>query len=243
MDVTSYLLGKKSSGGGGGGGDTRWQEIGYEEEPQVIQDGIDYAKEIMQNWDASITDRQQAFYGDKNLIYFPLVDTSTVTNGDYMFQNCTGVEIIPDLDLTSCTSCKYMLQNCTALIEVGDIKFNGYCNTKDMFNGCTALKTIKTLYIGGNSSSDSITISTLPQLTTIETIKTNNLKSYDRTLINNCPNLSNNTLKVILNFLKTLTNQSYKTLSRIGLSQTQAELCATFDEWAELESAGWTTGY
>jgi hypothetical protein len=36
---------------------------------------------------------------------------------------------------------------------------------------------------------------------------------------------------------------SDKTLKNIGLSSTQATTCITLSNWADLEAAGWTTGY
>ena len=47
MDLTSYLLGKKSSGGGG----LDWTAIGYTQSPKSISDGYTYAKQIYDNWD------------------------------------------------------------------------------------------------------------------------------------------------------------------------------------------------
>lgn len=36
-----------------------WSEIGYEDTPQVIIDGFNYAKDIKDNWDSSITDMRR----------------------------------------------------------------------------------------------------------------------------------------------------------------------------------------
>lgn len=253
-----------------GGTDTRWQEIGYTEEPESIQDGINYAKEIMQNWDASITDRSNAFKNDYQLKYFPSVDTSNITSASYMFGNCYKLESI-DFDTSSlynannmfryCYSlCKinnfdfspifnaqYMFYQCTGLIEVGDLNFAN-ADLRNLFQGCVSLKKIKSINITRNGNNNTEIFSGCTNLETIGAINTT-LTNFDHTtyirLFENCPNLSNATLKVILNFLKQLTSQSSsrKTLLTFGLSQTQAELCTTFDEWEDLEEAGWTTGY
>lgn len=270
MEVVSYLLGKKAGGGGSeptgtinitengthnvkayatanvnvsGGTDTRWQQIGYEGEPEAIQDGIDYAKEIMQNWDDSITDRSGSFNGNNDLMFFPEVDTSNILNAYNMFYNCRRLISIGDFDFSSITNAQNMFYYCSSLSEVGDIILpNTNIRMQDMFNGCSALKKIGTLTINDKDVTGLFT--NCSSLTTIESIQTNVIRMHQKNF-EGCPNLSNDTLKVILNFLKQLTNQhaSFKNLKAIGLSQTQAELCATFSEWTELANSGWTTGY
>ena len=70
---------------GGGGGDcgdvvTDWSAIGWVEIPYNIDNAWAYSKEIYDNWDASVTNRQDQFEYDTQLVYFPAVDTSNVTH-------------------------------------------------------------------------------------------------------------------------------------------------------------------
>lgn len=266
MDVTSYLLGKKNGGTAPTGTinitsngetnvtnyatanvnveDTRWQEIGYSSEPTSIQDGIDYAKDIMNDWDATITDRTQAFKDDKLLKYFPSVDTSKITNAGEMFRN-SGVECVPD-DLfaeNQVVDTNGMFQYCYELKEVGDFKTTG--KKQNMFEQCSSLKKVGTIYIT-NQSYYGYTFNNCSNLETIEGIViSNSVASLTTPMFSNCPKLSDATLKMILNFLKTIPNQSssYKKLKSFGLSETQANKCITFDEWTPLSTDGWTTGY
>ena len=57
-----------------------FETIGYPVTPQYIQDGIEYSKTIKDNWDASITSCKDKYKDNTQLVYFPLVDTSNVTN-------------------------------------------------------------------------------------------------------------------------------------------------------------------
>ena len=65
-------------------------------------------------------------------------------------------------------------------------------------------------------------------------------------MFDNCPSLSNQSLSNIVDSLITLGIYYYsrtKTLAFVGLSQQQAEYCATLPNWTTLEERGWTTGY
>ena len=67
----------------GGGYLPDWSEIGYEDTPQSIIDGFNYAKEIQENWDSSITNLSQKFYNSDLLKFMPMVDTSKAINPAY----------------------------------------------------------------------------------------------------------------------------------------------------------------
>ena len=244
MEITSYLLGKKSSGGGGGGSSRDWSEIGYSEEPNTLEDGFDYAKQIYDTWDASITNRNQGFRGNSDLIVFPNVNFSNVTNASYCFEGNYRLTTIPKdiLDYEKIVDCSHMFENCWGIQEIGNINVEGYKNL--MFNNCKNLKKVGSIKI--TASNDASIFQDCNKLEEIYEIKAPGVTKMSKSVNNmfaNCPNLSNKTLKIILLFLKGLSSQSYKTLGTFGLSQTQAELCTTFDEWTDLANAGWTTGY
>ena len=85
MDIVSYLLGKNSSGGGGGSSDLDWSALGFSGRPQTINDGYNYAVQIMNNWDATST-MESKFLRDTNLVFMPLVDISKASALNKMFQ-------------------------------------------------------------------------------------------------------------------------------------------------------------
>lgn len=140
MDITSYLLGKQA--GGGSGSDVDWSAIGYQETPEPITIGYDYAVTIKNNWDASQTSLRNKFSNDKNLIYMPLVDTSEATSMYSMFSGCTSLQFVPTLDTTNVTNMRAMFNECTSLLYLDLSGFNTSSLTemRNMFNGCANLK-------------------------------------------------------------------------------------------------------
>lgn len=96
------------------GGGYDWSAIGYSSEPTWISEGYNYAKEIYDNWDSSITKTNAMFSNDRDLLIFPKVDTSNVTNMASMFSECSRVQEI-ELDLSSATNVNSYLYRCTAL--------------------------------------------------------------------------------------------------------------------------------
>lgn len=202
----------------GGGTDTRWQEIGYSDEPTFIQSGIDYAKTIYNNWDASITNMLGKYNGNKNLIFFPLVDTSNVITIQTCFYECRDLVYVPLLNTSKVVTMTYTFYNCTALLSVplfdtGNVQQFDYC-----FSGCYALKNIPLFDTG----------------------KTKTMKSC----FSQCPLLSNDSLNNILKMCINATNYTgTKTLKAIGLTSTQASACQSLSNWADFTDAGWTTGY
>lgn len=240
MDVFSYLLGKNNSGGGSS---INWEAIGYEETPIPPDDGYNYAKQIYDNWDESITNRSQGFSSNKNLIIFPNVNFSNVTNASYCFAESYRLATIPKdiLDYEKTVNCSQMFYNCWGIQEIGNINVMGYKG--QMFFNCVNLKEVDSILI--TAPGDTNIFQNCEKLEEIYEIKTlvTSMTSSSNNMFSNCPKLSNNTLKRILLFLKELSRQNYKKLRTFGLSQAQAELCTTFDEWQDLVDAGWTTGY
>ena len=116
--------------------------IGYSSTPQYIQDGIDYAKQIKDNWDASITLRNKAFSGDTQLVYFPQVDTSNVITMDTMFSGCNNLTYIPSINTSNVTNMFGMFQSCTALksLDLSSFATSNVTDMGAMFNQCSGLK-------------------------------------------------------------------------------------------------------
>lgn len=122
-----------------GGSSHAWSAIGYNGEPKSLQEMFDYSKEIYDNWDNTIIDLKYKFNGDKNLIWFPLVDTSNVTNMNYMFNNCTSLKEIPQLNTSNVTNMSYMFYNCTSLEEIPQLNTSNTIGMSNMFSSCNKL--------------------------------------------------------------------------------------------------------
>ena len=129
---------------GGGGGGLDFTQIGYEGTPQSLQTPYDYAKQIYDNWDASVTNRYQAFKNDTQLGYFPLVDTSNVTDMSYMFYECSNLEIVPPINTSNVTSMGYMFYICSGLtsLDLSSFDTSKVANMSDMFSYCRSLTSI-----------------------------------------------------------------------------------------------------
>ena len=131
-------------GQGGGEGGNSFSAIGYPSVPQYIQDGIDYAKTIYDNWDASITNRYNGFKDDTQLMYFPLVDTSNVTNMGYMFNSCNNLQYIPAINTSNVTNMGYMFNSCYNLtsLDLSSFDTSNVTTMSYMFSFCSGLTSL-----------------------------------------------------------------------------------------------------
>ena len=148
--MIAYLNGNRVNdvhfhqGGGSGSGGNIFAEIGYTETPPTIQDGIDYAKEIQANWDASITNRENAFSGDTKLVFFPAVDTSNVTNM-YQFARLSNIIYFPvNIDTSNVTNMSSMFSNCYELksLDLNNFNTSNVTNMSSMFSRCENLTSL-----------------------------------------------------------------------------------------------------
>lgn len=124
-----------------GGGGLDWSEIGYEETPQTIINGFDYAKTIYDNWDVSTTNMSDMFKNDRILSVMPLIDTQNVTNMNGAFRNCQGIDVMPQLNTENVTTMCDTFRECTRLayLPVLDTRSIGATMFLSVFSGCTSL--------------------------------------------------------------------------------------------------------
>lgn len=126
-----------------GGGVFDFAAIGYTGNEEPFKSGLEYSKSIMDNWDASITDRSNAFSDDLQLRYFPLVDFSNVTRAYRMFYNFnSNLELVPKLDTSNVTNMSGMFQGCKRLVEVPQLDYSKTTTIETMFDQCTNLERI-----------------------------------------------------------------------------------------------------
>lgn len=165
------------------------------------------------------TSMNYMFYKCSELEEIPLIDISNVTSALYAFNGCTSLKELPLLDTSKITQAPSIFGGCTSLVSVPALDFSRCTELTDLFGGCTSLVNIGVLKF--------------PYRTTLY-----------RSIFRDCPNLSNESLNNILYSLATYMNGvDSKTLSIIGLSQEQAEICTTLSNWQLCVDAGWTTGY
>lgn len=142
-----------------------WSQIGYSGVPQEVTNGFNHAQSIMQNWTvksdyshefeddidlvfmplvdtSSATNMREMFNGCFSLMTVPLLDTSNVTNMEAMFVDCSALSTIPQLDTSSVTNMSSMFANCDALQSIPVLNYEEVTDTRSMFTGCTSLTTI-----------------------------------------------------------------------------------------------------
>ncbi len=92
------------------------KEIGYNDQevmdclsdvPNLTLENIQYAKEIMDNWDASTTDMTDAYRLNSDLVIMPKIDTSNVTTFNRTWASCINLGFIPQLDFSKATTFKH----------------------------------------------------------------------------------------------------------------------------------------
>ena len=113
--------------------------IGYNFVPDDKVTGYNYAKTIKANWDNSVTTMLQMYQGNTNLVFFPLVDTSNVTNISRAFYNCSNLEVVPLLDTSNCVGCNYTFNGCTNLKTVPQFDFSKTTAFSNTFKSCSSL--------------------------------------------------------------------------------------------------------
>lgn len=223
--------------------DPDWTSIGFESTPQGITNIVDFAKNIQDNWDSSITNMSNKYLANNDLFIFPLVDTSNVTNMTNAF-NGSSLSDIALIDTSKVSDMNNTFRACRIedipLLNMSNVIDLGYC-----FAGCVNLKTIpkfntSNVHYMGSVFSGCSSLKNIPVLDTKQV--------YNNQLMNcfaNCPLLSNESLNNIMEMCINAQNGGYatKTLRHVGLSQEQTEVCKTLSNWEELVAKGWTTGY
>lgn len=136
IDAISYLLGKKNGGSSGG---RDWSAIGYTSEPQVIIDGYNYAKQIYDNWDASITQRNSYFQDNYNLIYMPNVDFSNVESAISLFKNCYSLQYVPSINTSNISQFSTMFSGCSSLKNIEELNCEKATKLTSMFSSTNSL--------------------------------------------------------------------------------------------------------
>ena len=69
----------------------------------------------------------------------PLLDTSSVTNMDNMFQDCKNLIEVSSLNTSNVTTMHYMFKGCTSLTTISQLDTSNVTNMSAMFSNCTSL--------------------------------------------------------------------------------------------------------
>ena len=151
----------------------------------------------------------------------PVVDLTGFTVCQSFFNNCYSLETVPYIDTSNCTSFERMFSECLKIKSIPQFNTSKMTNMKYFCNGCVQLENV-------------------PILDTSKVTGINMTNAFSV-----CPNLTNESLNNILYMCihSGVKPSNSKTLQFVGLSQSQANTCATLSNWDAFVAAGWTTGY
>lgn len=95
-----------------------WTELGYSGEPDFIQKGYDYALDVLDNWDASVTTTYRMFRESRQLYFCPDVDMSNVTTMEQMFNNSSALMYAKLTNIPNVTNINSTFATCRALTKL-----------------------------------------------------------------------------------------------------------------------------
>ena len=116
-----------------------WSEIGYDNTPENIIEDFGYSKQIYDNWDTSVTNLQGKLYGDINIKYMPLVDTSNATSMRTFLSSCINLLSIPHLITSNVENMSMMCNGSSNLVNIELLNTNKVTTMKFAFSRCTNL--------------------------------------------------------------------------------------------------------
>ena len=124
------------------------------------------------------------FHSCSSLTYIPLLNTSNVKNMNSMFYNCSSLNSISALDTRNVTNMSNMFFNCSSLTYVPLLDTNKVTSMSNFLHGCGSVK-----YLGGFKN---LHIS---------------INAY---FLDQCPNLTVESLMNVINNLATVSGQTLK---------------------------------
>lgn len=224
--------------GGGGGFPPDWSEIGYTDTPSSVIDSFNYAKQIYDNWDSSVTSMKDMFDSDLNLKIMPLVDTSNVTTMESAFNYCTHLESIPLLD-TSKVESFYGTFSGTNLKTIPPINTESATYMRDMFSGCQHLVSVPLLSTDNVDSMNGMFrgCGNLVTIPCFSTMVVTNMQDF----VSGCDSLSDESLNNILCMCEGATEipEETRKTSYIGLSGEYASRLPSLQYYQSFIDAGW----
>lgn len=180
------------------------------------------------------------FYDCTNITTINNLNLSKINSFDYGFANCTNLTTVSNINLYNVNRAHSMFKNCTNLTTINNIIFNKI-NTSlySAFQGCTNLVNAPNMKINNCINIRNIFLNcvNLVNIPIYNTSKINICSNF----VNNCPNLSNDSLNNVLQMCSVM-NCTYN-LKYVGLTEDQANICMNLSNYQNFINAGWTTGY
>lgn len=199
--------------------------------------------EITENGTTTVT-ADEGYNGLNEVEITTNVGGLTLTNCDYLFYLGNRISQIQDiLKICKPTTAKYMLyQASTSIINLTNLDSSQLEDISYMFANNSSLSN-PPLFDTSNVKNMSYLFqycSFLSNIPVYDTSKVTNMQN----MFQYCSYIRNDSLNNILQMCAGATSYtSTKTLKHLGLNSTQATTCTTLSNWADAQTAGWTTGY
>ena len=125
--------------GSGSGGLFDFASIGYTGNEESIVSGLQYAKEIKDNWDSY---SYQFWKPSSDLIYFPVVDFSKVPTM-YRYFKGSNLQTLPYIDTSNVTNMEEAFMGCNiTYLDTSRFNTSNVTTMYGMFSDCSRLKTL-----------------------------------------------------------------------------------------------------
>ena len=174
---------------GGGELTTDWSKLNYKVVPSIIDDAYNYALNIYNNWDASVTNRFAAFKDDIRLVYFPAVDLSNVENMQDMFAKSTLSVVPTNLNTSNVKNLQWTFGSCTSLqsLDLSNWNTSNVTTMENTFYNCSGLTSLNL------SNWNTSNVTTMKQMFYgCNNIQTLNLSNWNTSAVTNMNQLFTN---------------------------------------------------
>jgi hypothetical protein len=113
-----------------------------EDVPGITQADIDYAKEILDAWDPATTSLARAYQDDQQIVLFPKLDTSNVTDVNRMLRNARNIAFVPLLDTSKVKNNAYAFgwDAGNKIKRLPDFDWSGVTNRDGPYTGLSSLE-------------------------------------------------------------------------------------------------------
>ena len=172
-----------------------------------------------------------SFSGCSSLTSIPEIDTTNVTSMDSTFRTCKSLTSIPEIDTTNVTYMYSMFEGCSSLTSIPEINTTNVTRMDYMFSGCSSLTSIPEIDTTNVIAIDCM-IRYCSSLTNLGGFK-NLSVSCTYAFLDQCPNLTVESLMNVINKLATVSEKSLK------FGQTNLDKL-TPEQIAVATSKGWT---
>ena len=218
-----------------------WTELGYEDTPQTIIDGFNYAKQVQVNWNPNATSLNGKFRTDTNLLVLPYVDTSKATNFGEFCKDARHLIYIPLIDTSKATTLQSAFSG-VAITDFPALDTSSCTNFSNTFGNNKSLKHFRV--IDTSKGKDfSYMFRDCEQLQDVEVLDLSSATNL-MNMFSNCNQLTDYSLNNIMQMCIGATAYTgTKTLKNLGLNSSRATRATQLENYQAFLDAGWTTGY